>query len=235
MRGGAWGGVDAPARCATRRAQLPLPPTDSLPPAHLRPTHPPLARSAFEELRELRLERATKLRAERLGALAPLAPTLTLLSLAGCKGVGGAGAGPPLAALPSLRSLDLANTAVDNRAWPGELERLSALTFLSLAGTQVGDPACECLARLTGLARLDLSGTGVSPAALPSLNQLTALTEIDLSLTHASSGRGGWGRVCGVVRGCVQRRTGCVDNLRSLPIPRTPRRWGRRPGCQPSR
>lgn len=141
------------------------------------------ALGSFAALRELRLQRCTKLRDAALQHLAPLVPSLQTLDLGGCSGIGD-GAAADLAQLTQLRDLSLAGTGLGAAAVASLAPALAGLTALDLSDLPIDDACCEALAQLRQLQRLNLAGTSVGDAGMGALEALGALTSLSVSFTQ---------------------------------------------------
>lgn len=143
----------------------------------------------FSALRDLRLQRCTKLRATHLHHLTSLAPTLQHLDLSGCGGLQD-DATPWLVQLTSLQHLDVSGTALGD-AGVASLSQLSQLTSLYCEEVDVADTCCQALAQLTRLQHLRLAGAHVSDEGMAHLAQLRRLTSLDISYTAVRTFGGG--------------------------------------------
>lgn len=148
----------------------------------------------FSALRELSLQRCTKLRGGHLQHLAALSATLQRLDLSGCSGLGDDSA-VHLVRLTALQSLNLAGTGLGAAA-AGSVAELQQLTSLDMGDLPATDDCCRAVgSRLLQLRHLRLSGTAVGDEGMGDLEQLRHLTSLDLSFTEVRRQR--QGRLCG--------------------------------------
>ncbi|MCS7465702.1 protein kinase [Stieleria sp. ICT_E10.1] len=91
-----------------------------------------------------------------------------------------------LRSLPSLISLSLENTAIDNEGLATIVELQPNLEKLFLSHTKVTDSGLKCLGRLGELVCLDLAGCKINDAGLVYLHSLDELKAVGLKSTRVS-------------------------------------------------
>ena len=178
---------DAKQEVATQTAPAPVPAPTNAPAPAVAPVIAPAAvvvppEQILAEFRTLPSTGITDAALAKLTASPEAASQITELDLTGNFAVTGSGLGE-LAKLPGLKSLKVAGMGKLQAAEFDSLARVTGLTSLDAASTQINNSNLPALASITGLETLNLSRTQVTGNGAGHLAALTNLKELLLDDT----------------------------------------------------
>ncbi|MBX9692697.1 MAG: hypothetical protein K2Z81_09960, partial [Cyanobacteria bacterium] len=88
--------------------------------------------------------------------------------------------------LPSLETVDLANTSLSNRGLENLRGRVS-IKSLTVSSTNIDDNCADTLSSLPNLSRLSLADTAIGDRTLQALSNTKSLSSIDLTVTKVTA------------------------------------------------